>query len=70
MACPNLRRWRILQPELSTALLADKLSSLQAGEPEFIATANVGCLAHLDSAAGVPVVHWITLLDSADPGTG
>jgi glycolate oxidase iron-sulfur subunit len=28
-----------------------------------IATANIGCLHHLQAAAGVPVVHWIELMD-------
>jgi glycolate oxidase iron-sulfur subunit len=29
-----------------------------------IATANIGCLAHLESGAARPVVHWISLLDT------
>jgi len=31
--------------------------------PALIATANVGCQLHLQAASGVPVVHWIELLD-------
>jgi glycolate oxidase iron-sulfur subunit len=30
-----------------------------------IATANVGCLAHLREASSVPVRHWIELVDAA-----
>jgi glycolate oxidase iron-sulfur subunit len=28
-----------------------------------IATANIGCLAHLAAKSAVPVRHWIELLD-------
>jgi glycolate oxidase iron-sulfur subunit len=47
---------------LSQKLLANKLEVLEAGEPELIATANIGCLAHLQSQAKVPVRHWVELL--------
>jgi glycolate oxidase iron-sulfur subunit len=43
-------------------LLESKLESLQAQQPELIATANIGCQLHLQSAADVPVVHWVELL--------
>ena len=39
------------------------MRALEAGKPERIATANIGCLAHLQSGAHVPVRHWIELLD-------
>jgi glycolate oxidase iron-sulfur subunit len=46
-------------------LRARKLDALQAGAPRWIATANVGCLSHLQSAAQTPVRHWIELIDVA-----
>ena len=33
------------------------------GGPEAIATANIGCLAHLQGGTATPVRHWIELLD-------
>jgi glycolate oxidase iron-sulfur subunit len=41
-----------------------KLSNLQARGPELIASANIGCQSHLAAGSDVPVVHWISLLDS------
>ena len=41
----------------------NKLAALGAGGPTRIASANVGCMTHLESAATVPVVHWIELID-------
>jgi glycolate oxidase iron-sulfur subunit len=43
--------------------LNNKLRALQADGPDIIATANIGCQLHLASKAGVPVKHWIELLD-------
>jgi glycolate oxidase iron-sulfur subunit len=39
--------------------------SLEAGAPQRVATANIGCLAHIQSGTRVPVRHWIELLDEA-----
>jgi len=63
LCCGSAGTYSVLQPELSARLLANKLAALQAGEPDRIVTANIGCLLHLRSSARVPVRHWIELLD-------
>jgi glycolate oxidase iron-sulfur subunit len=63
LCCGSAGTYSILQETLSQELLARKLENLQAPRPELIATANIGCQAHLASRAGVPVIHWISLLD-------
>ena len=66
LCCGSAGTYSILQPKLSRALLSRKIESLEAGRPEVIATANIGCFAHLATAAEVPVRHWIELLDPGD----
>jgi glycolate oxidase iron-sulfur subunit len=63
LCCGSAGTYSILQPELSGQLKRNKLSALAAGEPEEILTANIGCLAHLQSATERPVRHWITALE-------
>ena len=64
--CGSAGTYSITQKKLSQQLLGRKISSLLKNKPETIATANIGCLLHLQSAAGsTPVVHWIQLLDDA-----
>ncbi|MCR3845378.1 glycolate oxidase subunit GlcF, partial [Pseudomonas aeruginosa] len=46
----------------------NRLDALESGVPDVIATANVGCQAHLDGAGRTSVRHWIELLDQALPG--
>jgi len=63
LCCGSAGTYSILQPALSKRLRDGKLSALEADDPEIIATANIGCLLHLEAASHVPVVHWIELLD-------
>jgi glycolate oxidase iron-sulfur subunit len=63
LCCGSAGTYSILQKSLSERLKANKLQALQSGMPAFVATANIGCLAHLASGAQVPVRHWIVALD-------
>ena len=65
LCCGSAGTYSILQPEIAGALKARKLGHLQAGAPDMIATANIGCLTHLQSGSLVPVRHWVELLDEA-----
>jgi glycolate oxidase iron-sulfur subunit len=64
LCCGSAGTYSILQSDISERLLATTLHTLTSHHPALIATANIGCQLHLQSAAGVPVVHWIELLDS------
>jgi glycolate oxidase iron-sulfur subunit len=52
-------------PDIANALRRRKLAALESGSPEAIATANIGCLVHLQAGTHLPVRHWIELLDEA-----
>ena len=62
MCCGAAGTYAILQGEISEKLLINKLVSLEKGKPEVIATANIGCMLHLQGDAAVPVKHWMELL--------
>jgi glycolate oxidase iron-sulfur subunit len=65
LCCGSAGTYSLLQPEISGELRRRKLEALQEGAPASIATANIGCLTHLQGGAAVPVRHWIELLDDA-----
>ena len=65
LCCGSAGTYSLLQPELSRKLLANKIAALESGQPERILTANIGCLAHLQSATDLPVKHWIEALDES-----
>jgi len=60
--CGSAGTYSLLQPELATRLLQAKVSALEAGAPQLIATANIGCLMHLRTGTALPVYHWIELI--------
>ena len=67
LCCGSAGTYSLLQSELSQQLLANKVKALESGSPAVIATANIGCLAHiesgLNSSTQTPIRHWIELLD-------
>jgi len=65
LCCGSAGTYSITQPELATQLRDNKLDNLEAGEPEVIVTANIGCQTHLASAGRTPVRHWIEIVDEA-----
>lgn len=65
LCCGSAGTYSILQPVLSKQLRERKLANLESDKPELILSANIGCLAHLQSGTGTPVMHWIEWLDQA-----
>jgi glycolate oxidase iron-sulfur subunit len=68
LCCGSAGTYSVLQPELSAQLRERKLEALQAGAPQMILSANVGCLSHLQAGTATPVRHWIEWLDDAIAG--
>lgn len=65
LCCGSAGTYSVLQPAISAELRSRKLAALAEGEPVRIATANIGCLTHLQAGTSTPVRHWIQLLDEA-----
>ncbi|HUL12583.1 MAG TPA: glycolate oxidase subunit GlcF [Methylococcaceae bacterium] len=70
LCCGSAGTYSLLQPDISDRLLAKKVATLEAGHPNVIATANIGCLTHIQSGTEVPVRHWIELLDPRTAAEG
>ncbi len=64
LCCGSAGVYSILQSELSQRLRVNKLAALEAGGPQIIATANVGCLVHLAQATRLPVSHWLEVFEA------
>jgi len=62
LCCGSAGSYSILQKDLSRRLLQQKLKCLENEQPAVIATANIGCLMHLQSGTDRSVKHWIELL--------
>ena len=67
LCCGSAGTYSLLQKHLAQQLLTHKVGALISGGPDVIATANIGCLAHLQSGTTLPVRHWIEILDTLLP---
>ena len=63
LCCGSAGTYSILQPELSQRLLKNKVDALESDKPAMLATANIGCLTHIQSGTSLPVRHWVNILD-------
>jgi glycolate oxidase iron-sulfur subunit len=67
LCCGSAGTYSVTQPVLATQLRDNKMNALESGNPDVIATANIGCQTHLASANRTPVMHWIELVEDALP---
>ncbi|MES2977476.1 MAG: glycolate oxidase subunit GlcF [Pseudomonadota bacterium] len=65
LCCGSAGTYSVLNPEISYLLRDRKLANLGVMAPDVIASANIGCITHLQSGTAVPVRHWVELLDEA-----
>ncbi|MEX0280457.1 MAG: glycolate oxidase subunit GlcF [Arenibacterium sp.] len=68
LCCGSAGTYNLMQPEISAQLKERKVRTLEARNPDVIAAGNIGCMMQIGSAAGVPVVHTVELLDWASGG--
>ncbi|AOJ08929.1 glycolate oxidase subunit GlcF [Burkholderia mayonis] len=64
LCCGSAGTYSLTQASLAYKLRKQKLAKLQATEPQMIVSANIGCIAHLQSGTQVPVVHWVQLVEN------
>jgi len=68
ICCGSAGSYSALQPKIASQLKQNKLDDLTRENPELIATANIGCLLHLQSGTDIPVKHWLQILDVSKTG--
>ncbi|MES1977049.1 MAG: glycolate oxidase subunit GlcF [Pseudomonadota bacterium] len=65
LCCGSAGTYSVLNPDIAYQLRDRKLGNLGEMKPEVIASANIGCITHLQSGTATPVRHWVELLDQA-----
>ena len=65
LCCGSAGTYSVLQPKIAYELRDRKLGNLSEMKPEVIASANIGCITHLQSGTATPVRHWVEVLDAA-----
>jgi glycolate oxidase iron-sulfur subunit len=65
LCCGSAGTYSVLQPKIAYELRDRKLGNLSEMKPAVIASANIGCITHLQSGTTTPVRHWVEVLDEA-----
>ncbi len=65
LCCGSAGTYSVLQPAIAYQLRDRKLGHLSELQPAVIASANIGCITHLQSGTATPVRHWVEVLDAA-----
>lgn len=68
LCCGSAGTYNIMQPEISARLRDRKVKNIKATGAAIVATGNIGCITQIASAADLPVVHTVKLLDWAYGG--
>ena len=68
LCCGSAGTYNIMQPEISAKLRERKVKNIEATGASLVATGNIGCITQIASAANMPVVHTVKLLDWAYGG--
>jgi glycolate oxidase iron-sulfur subunit len=66
ICCGSAGVYSVLQANLAQRLQSEKIQALEAGRPELIVTANIGCQLHLQKVTNLSVKHWVELLADTD----
>jgi glycolate oxidase iron-sulfur subunit len=68
LCCGSAGTYNLLQPEIAGRLRDRKVANIERLKPDMIATGNIGCMAQIGSATGIPILHTVELLDWATGG--
>ncbi|MBL8805451.1 MAG: glycolate oxidase subunit GlcF [Rhodospirillales bacterium] len=68
LCCGSAGTYNLMQPDIANALQARKVANLKATGAAAVAAGNIGCMAQIASAAELPVVHTVELIDWATGG--
>lgn len=68
LCCGSAGTYNLLQSSIAERLKERKLAHIAKTGADLLATGNIGCMTQLASAAGLPLVHTVELLDWASGG--
>lgn len=68
LCCGSAGTYSVMQPDLSTQLLQQKIADLKSDNAACVLSGNIGCINQIGSATDQPVLHWVEWLDAVWAG--
>ena len=63
ICCGSAGTYNLLQSDIATKLLKNKISNIDKIKPQFISTGNIGCITQIASGTKIPILHTVEVID-------
>jgi len=63
LCCGSAGTYNLLQSDIATKLLENKISNIKKVNPEFISTGNIGCITQISRGTKIPILHTVEIID-------
>ena len=63
ICCGSAGTYNLLQNNIASKLLKNKITNIEKIKPEFIATGNVGCITQISQGTSIPILHTVEIID-------
>ena len=63
ICCGSAGTYNLLQNDIASELLKNKIKNIEKIKPEIISTGNIGCITQISTATNIPILHTIEIID-------
>ena len=63
ICCGSAGIYNLLQNDISTKLLENKISNIEKIKPQIISTGNIGCITQISYKTKIPILHTVEIID-------
>jgi len=63
LCCGSAGTYNLLQNEIASQLLKNKISNIEKINPQFITTGNIGCIKQIANGTEIPILHTVEIID-------
>ena len=63
ICCGSAGTYNLLQSDIATKLLKNKILNIDKIKPQFISTGNIGCITQIASGTKIPILHTVEVID-------
>ena len=63
ICCGSAGTYNLLQTDIASKLLTNKVNNIESLKPDVISTGNIGCITQISNGTKIPILHTIEILD-------
>ena len=63
VCCGSAGTYNLLQSEIASKLLENKITNIKKVDPQFITTGNIGCITQIANGTNIPILHTVEVID-------